>query len=81
MIIEDVLNNLYKSYGTDSGILFGISSKNVVRAIVKNAIFSFRTLILAEVKTLPTYSFQMGEQIYKTLYKEDVIQLFEGKEK
>ena len=35
MITADILmNKLYKSYGTDSGILFGIKDRSVVEAIV-----------------------------------------------
>lgn len=32
---EQIVNDIYKAYGTDSGILFGIKEREIVAAIVE----------------------------------------------
>jgi len=32
--VNNIMDKLYKTYGTDTGILFGITDKNIVEAIV-----------------------------------------------
>lgn len=32
---EEILNEIYSAYGTDSGMLFGITDKSIVKAIIE----------------------------------------------
>ncbi len=36
--IDGIMENLYSTFGTDSGVLFGISDRQVVEAIVRQTL-------------------------------------------
>lgn len=48
IIAAEIVSKLYKAYGTDSGILFGIKERVVVEAIVK---FTLSELMLSDLIT------------------------------
>ena len=49
---EYILDSIYKSYGSDSGILLGIKDKQVVKAIVEFAVNRCEEIEDTEIKGL-----------------------------